>query len=366
MLAGDMTFEDDRDQNQLITIEKYLIKSFWQREDETSEKIYAMVRAMTMETYFDVSKSLERDAPYRLPYPLDKRHEIRVHLPTDWSITSDEKNIENDYYKYSYKSSYRDLLITITTEYLTKNDAVPTDAMKTFVSDHEKMRTNSSFYLSWDPMTQTTSSTPKWPGLLVLIVILCASTYFAFYAYSKYDPQADYPATWGQRIEGWLLLPALGVLLSPAQMFYSFVKDFQLLNGHSWLINFINGYTGLAFVGFLEQVYNASMTVFFILIAVLFYRRRSSVPRLMQFYYGVPAVWLLLDLLLIQLVAPDTNTEEYTGMITRSVIAAAIWIPYFRTAQRVKRTFVNRYNQNKNDGSLTLQTELVVNEKQSV
>src|SRR5690606_10617071 len=106
----------------------------------------------------------------------------------------------------------------------------------------------------------------------------------------------------------------------------SFVTDFQLLNGQPWLINYVNGYTGLAAVGFLEQVYNASMAVFSILVAVLFFRRRSSVPHLMQFYYGVPIAWLFFDLILIQLVAPDTNTSEYTSTIIRSMVAAAIWI----------------------------------------
>lgn len=366
VLAEDMKVEDNRDQNQLVTIEKYLIKGFWEMEDETSKKMFCKVRAMTLESYFDVSKSLDRDAPYRLDYPVDKRHEIRVHLPTDWSITADDIHIDNDYYKYSYTSSYHDSLVTITTEYQTKTDALPKEAIKSFISDHGKMRENSSFYLSWDPSVESVSAAPLWPGILVLLIILCVSIYMAFYGYTKYDPQAHYPASWGQRIEGWLILPAIGVVLVPVQMFFSFVTDFQLLNGQPWLINYVNGYTGLAAVGFLEQVYNASMAVFSILVAVLFFRRRSSVPHLMQFYYGVPIAWLFFDLILIQLVAPDTNTSEYTSTIIRSMVAAAIWIPYFRTSQRVKRTFVNRYGHDKDDESLALQTDVVVNERQSV
>jgi hypothetical protein len=227
--------------------------------------------------------------------------------------------------------------------------------MKTFVSDHSKMLSNSSFYLSWDSTVQTALTQPLWPGIIVLVIIFGASVYLAFYGYTHYDPQADYPASWGKRIDGWLLLPALGVLLAPAQMVYSFVTDLQLINGQPWLINYINGFTGLAAIGFLEQVYNAGMTVFFILVAVLFFKRRSSVPRLMQFYYGVPLLWLIVDLILIQLFSPEINTGDHTGAILRSLIAAAIWIPYFRISQRVKRTFVNRYNQNKGDGEVALQ-----------
>ena len=354
-LAGDIKVQDDRELNQLITIEKYWIKTFWEPENETSEKIYAKVSALTLETYFDVSRSLERNAPYALEYPVDKRHEIRIHTPTEWSITSNEEHIENEFYKYDYKSSYSDSLVVITTEYQTKSDAVPVDAMKIFVSDHKKMLGNSSFYLSWDSTVQTALTAPLWPGLTVLIIILGLSMYLAFYGYTQYDPQADYPASWGKRIDGWLLLPALGVLLAPAQMFYSFVTDFQLVNGQPWLINYTNGFTGLAAIGFLEQVYNAGMTVFFILVAVLFFQRRSSVPGLMQFYYGVPLLWLIVDLILIKLLAPEITTGDQTGPIIRSLIAASIWIPYFRISQRVKRTFVNRYNQNKDDGAFALQ-----------
>jgi hypothetical protein len=355
MLAEDIKVEDNREQNRLITIEKYLIKTFWEPENETGKKIYCRVRAMTLESYFNISKSLERDAPYRLAHPLDMRHEIFIHTPSDWKITSDETHIENDYYNYAYKSSYRDSLITISTEYQTKSDAVPVDAIKTLVSDHEKMMGNSSFYLTWDPTLETVSTATLWPGMLVLAIVLCVSGYLAFYGYTKYDPQAHYPAAWGQRIDGWLVLPAMGVLLSPALMFFSFASDFQLVSGQAWLVNYVNGYTGLSVVGFLEQVYNASMTVFFILIAVLFFQRRSSVPHLMQFYFGVPLVWFILDLILIKMIAPETNTGDHTSQIFRNLIPAAIWIPYFRISQRVKRTFVNRYNQNKGDGKVALQ-----------
>ncbi len=356
VLAEDMQVEDNSEENKLITTEKYFIKTFWEKEIETSEKIYCSVRGTTLESYFNVSKSLKRDAPYGLEYPLDKRHEIRIHTPTDWDITPDKALIENEYYKYAYSASYSDSLIVISTDYQTKADAVPVNAIETFVSDHGKMMENLSFYLSWDPTVETTTSAPLWPGIVVLLLVLCGSVFLAIYSYRQYNPQPYYPAAWGHRIEGWLYLPALGVLLSPALMLYNFVTDMQLINGQPWVIHYMNGNTGLFFLALLEQIYNAGMSAYSVLMIVLFFQRRSSVPQLMIYYFGVPLAWLILDPLIMEIITPGANPVDPTGAIIRNLIAAAIWIPYFRTSQRVKRTFVNRYNQSNGANAVALQT----------
>lgn len=356
-LAEDLQVEDNREDNKLITIEKYFIKAFWERETEPSEKIYCKVRAMMLEPYFNVSKSLDRDAPYGLDHPLDKRHEIRIHTPTEWHVIPDEALIENDYYKYVYKVSYSDSLTVISNDYQTKADAVPVNAIETFVSDHGKMMENLSFYLSSDPAVERPTSAPLWPGIIVLVLVLCGGFILAMYSYRKYDPQPYYPSVWGQRIEGWLYLPAFGMLLSPALLLYNFLTEVQLINGHPWVIHYVNGDIGLCFLALLEQIYNAGIIVYAVLMAALFFQRRSSVPRLIIYYYAVPLAWLILDSLILEVIAPGANPVDPTGTIIRNLIVAAIWIPYFKTSQRVKRTFVNRYNQPNDADTVALQTE---------
>lgn len=347
--AGDIIIGDDRDENTFFTKEKYVIPKFWEKESETGEKIYCAVKAMSLESKFNVSKSAGRTAPYALEYPFDKRLEINIHTPTDWSITPDASTIKTDYYAYRYRSTYKNRLITISTEYKTKSDAVPVEAIGKFIDDHSEMWGNISFYLTWDPGITPVTSAPLWPGLLTLIFALAGFIPLAIYAYRRYDPQPFYPPAWGQRIEGWLFLPAFGLTMMPFTTVFRIISDPVLINGQPWQLQYLNGNTALFFISLLEQVYTVGSIVFGGLIMVLFFRRRSSLPALITYYYGIPVLWLVFTIVLLRTIAPD----DYVGMPTRdillTVIPAAIWIPYFRYSQRVKRTFVNRYNRNDND-----------------
>ena len=352
-IAGDLTFEDNRVENKLITTERYFIRNFWLKEDESKEKIYCWVKATTLQSYFNVSKSMSRNVPYALPYPIDRRHEIRIQTPVEWSITPENVVIDKEHYRYSYEVTFHDSLVVIATDYATKADAVPTDSMEEFISDHGKMMDNLSYYLTWDP-TVVAVSPPLWPGLLFLTVIIAAGAFLALYRYRNYDPQPFYPPAWGQRIEGWLVLPALGVLIAPATLLISFVKDPALINGQGWVISAMNGEAGFFVLNALVQIYNGALIVFSGLMVVLFFRRRSCVPNLMIYYYGIPVIWLVLYPILSEIIAPEQSTFEPTSIFL-VLVPAAIWIPYFKTSHRVKRTFVNRYNQGNDGESLAME-----------
>ncbi|HMC96791.1 MAG TPA: DUF2569 family protein, partial [Flavobacteriales bacterium] len=81
-----------------------------------------------------------------------------------------------------------------------------------------------------------------------------------------------------------------------------------------------------------------------ILLLVLFFKRRSSVPLLMQVLYIGSLVWLLVDFWIYE--AMDLGTvlgEPYgTKDIIRSFIVAVIWVPVFGLSERVRLTFTRQ------------------------
>jgi hypothetical protein len=87
----------------------------------------------------------------------------------------------------------------------------------------------------------------------------------------------------------------------------------------------------------LEHIYNVFFLLFAILIMVLFYKRRSSVPFLISIFYGASCIVSFLDTMFALQIDPGAEVDHKE--IIRSVVAAAIWIPYFQMSQRVKKTF---------------------------
>ena len=97
----------------------------------------------------------------------------------------------------------------------------------------------------------------------------------------------------------------------------------------------------------LEMVYNFLFLAYILLVMVLFYKRRTNLPRLLSIYYLINFVGPLLDLVAVELLTQDLlenqeMAETDTGILS-SFIAAVIWIPYFNLAERVKSTFCKRY-----------------------
>jgi hypothetical protein len=78
--------------------EKYKIPTFWKPVQNEKGIIYADLYPQTIEHFFNVTKSAQRHAPYRLQFPVDYHHSILVNFPEEWNIDPIEEVIESDFY----------------------------------------------------------------------------------------------------------------------------------------------------------------------------------------------------------------------------------------------------------------------------
>jgi len=329
--------KDDRARNIFVVVEKYSIPSFWKPKEDKPSKIYCEFYPQTLESYFNVSKSTQRKAPYRVTYPLDFSHKIIVNLPEAWSVANDHEAIETDFYQYEYDVQYENNRITLMTHYKTKSASIPTDQFSKFVEDHGRMMSNLSYLLSYDPSLVKQVPT-KMPGVLVSFVSLAIGTWLVFWLYLDYDPKPYYPAAWAQPIGGWLILVAIGISLTPFRLLYSFISEDFILSGQGWLSMWYADNYAYFILLLAEHVYNVVFFMFSIVVAILFFHRRSSAPFLISILYGLSCVVTIADTLLASQI--DPNTEVNRAEITRSIFSVIVWIPYFQMSQRVKRTFV--------------------------
>ncbi len=340
----DIEIDDDRYMNIFRVKENYRIKSFWNLSSTQSGVIYCELYPISLETYFSVSnKSTARTAPYRLAYPLDYSNEMHITLPEEWSIANDEKKIETDYYNYRQKIIYDNKFLTVLTDYSTKKESIPVAHFAKYVEDHGKMMSNLNYQLTYNKNLET-KNFAKWPGILVSILSLMGGLLLAYYLYTRYDPPGHFPAAQGIPIGGWLILPSIGLCITPLRVTYDLFSDENLLSGNVWLSWFQSQEYGYALFVFAEHIYNIVFLVTSIVVVVLFFQRRTSLPRIIIIIYIVSAFVTIAD----NVAAYDIDPNVKVGYrdIFRSIVAAAIWIPYFTISQRVKRTFVNIYRSN--------------------
>ena len=149
-------------------------------------------------------------------------------------------------------------------------------------------------------------------------------------------------------IRGWLILPALGLIFTPIQMGVQFSKDLMpALTAATW--NALTKPESPAYhplwgplISF-EVVTNVVLFVFTLWLMWLFFTKSKRVPTLfIAWLLSLAAVQTIDYVLVAQIPAAAAQPSDSEGMkdLARSIIAAAIWIPYFIRSKRVKNTFI--------------------------
>ena len=151
-----------------------------------------------------------------------------------------------------------------------------------------------------------------------------------------------------QGIRGWLVLPLLGLILSPFRIALSLYKDIWPLfsQGHWQILTSptSDAYHPLWAPLIISELVGNVAIIIVGLIALWFFLRKSRLaPRWVISWLALILLLVVADYALanqIPAVAAQKDPETIKEL-ARSVIGAAIWIPYFIVSKRVKATFVN-------------------------
>lgn len=349
-----ITTLDNRRESIFTVEEKYKIPTFWKANDPDDGIVICEVYPQSLENYLNISIPSQRTAPYRLTYPLDYYHTIRIKVPEEWSLTPQDESMDTPYYLYEYQVSYKDREITIFTHYQAKGSSVPPEQFAKLVEDHKKMISNLGYSLTYNKNAAEAGS-KKWPGGIVTLLSLGLGAFLMFRLY-HHDPVPYFSSSAAEPIGGWLFLVALGISLSPLRMLFDFLKSPEIISSKTWLPVLTARQYGLFAFLLFEHIYNLVYFLFSILIVVLFYQRRSSLPRLITIFYGTGSIVGIADAVVAAMIDPASSggSNFYRDAI-QGVIAAAIWIPYFNISSRVRETFVNRLNDDGDNNDMVAQ-----------
>lgn len=340
-----LKIDDNRDENILETTEYYHIPELWtlQNNDLNAEFFSA-----GLDPYVRIAKSNNRrKAPYQLSYPTSYQHNTIIRVPEPWNVEENKILIDQPEYKYFHQTTYANQEIKLYHEYQTLQSSVPVHKMETFVNDHERILNNLTFQLYHNKNFVASGSAVAAPPLVITILTLLAGIWLMIKAY-RYDPEpetdihiSDSPKPLG----GWLILFSIGIALSPVVLIYTIFIDDSFYNPAYWPNYMHSGNITYSVFISLQLIFNLILLLFSIVLAVLYFQRRSNVPRLVLIrMLGNLFVTMVIMAIGASVVPGIEYSKEELYDLSKLFIGAAIWVPYFLVSKRVKATFLNRLN----------------------
>lgn len=149
-------------------------------------------------------------------------------------------------------------------------------------------------------------------------------------------------------IGGWLILVVIGLTFGLLRLIYAMVKEIMpVFEPDIWVqLTIEGGYLyhplGKTLLYF-ELFGNLIFIVFSIALLITIFKKLKLFPKLIIIFLALNLVFLVADYFLADLLPINNSVadEESLKEIFRSIIASAIWIPYFLVSKRVKLTFIN-------------------------
>lgn len=157
-------------------------------------------------------------------------------------------------------------------------------------------------------------------------------------------PKVDGPVGIG----GWLILVVIGLVVTPIRLVLFLMTNYvPIFRDGAWGQLTTPGtpaYHALwAPVITFEIAGNMLIIVLALVTLFCLIRKSRKTPKMAIVLYSWAAVFVVIDFFtanLIPTVAAQSDPDSVKDLV-RSLIAAAIWIPYFLVSKRVKATFVN-------------------------
>jgi hypothetical protein len=149
-------------------------------------------------------------------------------------------------------------------------------------------------------------------------------------------------------IGGWLILPLLGLIITPFKIGFALYADiWPAFSQGAWRTVTTPGNEGYhpLWVPLLiiESAGNVAIIAVGLIALWYFLRKSRSTAKLMVSWLGLILVMVLADYVLMNLIPELAEKWDPKSLVelVRPVLGAAIWIPYFLFSKRVKATFTN-------------------------
>jgi len=342
-LGDSLKLLDEPEKNQFTTIEQYRIKDAWTILDSVQQLRQFAAYAKFLQDRLPEVAEKDRKTPLSLSAGLNLHYRIQLIPPGDWTIRKSDEEINRDAYKYNFSTFKSGDTINLDYTYCTYEDHIPATSISVLDKDLDKISNDLTYTLTRNGMLLGGHKKPSRLALMIALiaVILFSLLAIKFYRYSLVGPEVSQEAL---PIGGWLILIAISLCISPLLLLYQIFRA-GYFSESIWMTVLSKQYRSLypvwgPLIG-LEFTINIFLFIFSILLLLLFFHRRNTLPKAIIFLYVFRVVFLLADAYISNTFLPASVTaaSQYSTL-SGTIISACIWIPYFIYSQRVKQTFV--------------------------
>jgi hypothetical protein len=140
-------------------------------------------------------------------------------------------------------------------------------------------------------------------------------------------------------IEGWLLLPAVSIVITPLLLAGLILMNIKLINNPSFKEVFAQ-LPGLRAAVISQTLIVVMHLVLVFYVSFLFFRKKQALPKMIIAFFTVHMLIIAANVSWISLIFKELSISENIGVIS-TIFVTTIGISYFVKAKRVKATFVN-------------------------
>ena len=343
------TTSEDGAANRLTVSEYYTLGDPWKRADQ-NKRFEASFDSPEIDSQLHTPQHTVRSGPLALSYPMRITSVTEIRLHKDWSLNIKPASIDDPAFRYSYDTSASGSVVKMTERLEMLADHVPADRIARYTENVKSARDSLGLRLYLpDAAGAAQGGGVNWPVALLALAMAGGAIWLARRIW-RYDPAPARPAPEGapRGIGGWLILPAIGITVSPIRLLKDIVDIVPLYNASTWADLTVSGgaHFDPLWAPFLlvELGVNIALFALSITLIVLFYRRRSSLPQAYVGFVAVSVGFRALDLIAGRLLPNISggNAAADWAMLVRDGFSAALWTWYFLASRRVAATFVER------------------------
>lgn len=345
------TVEDNFEINRIVVREFYEVPKFW-KASETQKRQEAYIPVPDVDAMLKTPRGGNRSSPLSLAYPMELLHTTDVLLPEAWQLKPKDSRVDGPGIVFERRIEHPSgNRIVIRDRVATTADAIPVAALPEYSANLGKARDLAAYALT-APLSGGNSVFGDINGLIATLAALMLVGWIWLGRFvSRWDPSpragAVDPTLVGLR--GWLLYVGFVFLLTPIRIGHQIWTTLPSFTVEAWaeLTNRASEtYHPLwAPLVVFELACNLGLLTFSVVLIILFFKKRSSVPNIYICFVWTSIVFVLGDLLLSQMipgVAENATAKEWRELMG-SAIAAVIWTIYFKRSVRVRSTFVRTF-----------------------